>query len=54
MLGGTERGLPSLPSSQNSNWEYHRPELRLEGFPAASLSIDSLQKSCRSDASANE
>lgn len=41
-------------SSQNSHLEQHSPGRRLEGLPAASLPLESLQKSCKSDASAAE
>lgn len=44
--------LPSLPSPKIANVDYHRPERRLEGLPAASLPLESLKKSYKSDASA--
>lgn len=52
-MGGTEKVAfhHSLPP-KIANWEYQRPEMRLEGLPAASLPLESLSKGYRSDASA--
>lgn len=47
-----ESCLPSLPSPKIANVDHHRPERRLEGLPAASLPLESLKKSYKSDASA--
>lgn len=42
-MGGTERvAFPHSPLPKIANLEYHRPDMRLEGLPAASLSLESL------------